>query len=170
MEKLTPIQEIITKHIADESCEFVIVRKEHFMVTDKKMLLVQPLHFFSIPEEQVKCLEGKAFSKETFREVERAEDVRFEEDGVYCVSKSGTVRKKVFYNEAVEFNWQKVTNLAINLLPSDGNGISALQFAKLGKCMLKQADDLFEIYQVENTNLKVVVSPGYKGQYALIAI
>ncbi len=170
MQKLTPINEIITKQVADENCEYVIVRKGNFIVTDKRMMIIQPLHLFSIPEEQIKIAEGKAFSKESFREIQKADDIVFEEDGVYCTAKNGSVKKKVFYHQKpINFDWQKLIELASKLEPSDGNGITPTQFSKLAKGMLKIADSLFEIYRVSNTNLKVIIEPNYKGQVAFLA-
>ncbi|SEC46284.1 hypothetical protein SAMN04489761_3062 [Tenacibaculum sp. MAR_2009_124] len=170
MSKLTQIQEVITKQVADENCEYVIVRNGNFIVTDKKMMIIQPLTLFSIPEAQIKLVEGKAFSKESFREIQKSEDIVFEEDGVFCTSKNGQVKKKVFYSEnKVNFDWQKLVELSKNIEKSDGNGITPLQFSKLSKGMLKVSDSLFEIYKVVNTNLKVIVDPSYKGQLAFLA-
>lgn len=170
MSKLTQIQEVITKQVADENCEYVIVRNGNFIVTDKRMMIIQPLTLFSIPEEQIKKVEGKAFSKESFREIQKADDIVFEEDGVFCVSKNGQVKKKIFYHDnQVNFDWQKLVELAKNIEKSDGNGITPLQFSKLSKGMLKVSDTLFEIYKVVNTNLKVIVDPNFKGQLAFLA-
>ncbi len=170
MQKLTQIQEVITKQVADVNCEYVIVRKGNFIVTDKRMMIIQPLSLFSIPEEQIKIAEGKSFSKESFREIQKADDIIFEEDGVYCIGKNNSVKKKVYYNASpVDFNWEKLVSLATNLEPSDGNGITPTQFSKLAKGMLKISDSLFEIYKVANTNLKVIVEPNYKGQLAFLA-
>ena len=170
MSKLTQIQEVITKQVADANCEYVIVRNGNFIVTDKRMMIIQPMHLFSIPEEQIAKAEGKAFSKEAFREIQKAETITFEEDGVYCVSKNGSVRKKVFYHErAISYNWQKLVSLAKELEPSDGVGITPNQFTKLAKGMLTYTDNLFEIYRVKNTNLKVIVDPNFKGQIAFLA-
>lgn len=169
MQKLTPINEIITKQVADQNCEYVMVRKGNFIVTDKRLMIIQPLHLFSIPEEQIKIAEGKAFSKESFREIQKADDIVFEEDGVYCTGKNGSVKKKVFYHsEEVNYNWEQLIHLSENLEPSDGNGITPAQFNKLSKGMLKISDSLFEIFQVTNTNLKVIIAPNYKGQIAFL--
>lgn len=170
MQKLTPIQELITKQVADENCEYVIVRQGNFIATDKKIMIIQPLHLFSIPQEQIDIVEGKSFSKEAFREIQKADDIIFEEDGVFCVSKNGSVKKKVFYNtKKVDLDWEALINLIDNLEPSDGNGITPTQFNKLSKGMLNISDSLFEIYQVTNTNLKVIIAPNYKGQIAFLA-
>lgn len=170
MSKLTQIQEVITKQVADANCEYVIVRQGNFIVTDKKLMIIQPLSLFSIPEEQIKLAEGKAFSKESYREIQKSEKILFEEDGVYCISKSGSVKKKIFYHERhIDYNWQQLVKLAKDLIPSDGIGITPNQFSKLAKGMLSISDNLFEIYQVKNTNLKVIIEPNYKGQIAFLA-
>jgi hypothetical protein len=170
MSKLTQIQEVITKQVADANCEYVIVRQGNFIVTDKRLMIIQPLSLFSIPEDQIKIVEGKAFSKESFREIQKAETIIFEEDGVFCTSKSGSVKKKIYYHERhINYDWQKLVKLATNLIPSDGIGITPNQFSKLAKGMLTISDNLFEIYQVKNTNLKVIVDPNYKGQIAFLA-
>ncbi len=172
MAKFTQIQEVLTKQIADENCNYILVRNGNFIVTDKKMLVIQPLNLFNIPEEQIQIAEGKCFSKESFREIQKAEKIEFKNEGVYCEAKKGSVKKMIYYNNYNnnDFDWQTLLKFAQTIEPCDGNGITPLQFSKLSKSLLKDAENLFEIYRINNTNLKAVIAPNYKGQIALIAI
>ncbi len=169
MEKLNPIHEIITKQVVNENCEYVLIRKGNLIVTDRKIMVIQPLKYYSIPEEQILLLEGKAFSKESFREIQKADELTFKEDGVYCSCKSGTVKKKIFYQETdVNFEWDYLLELAKNIKPCDGIGIKAEYYVKLSKCMLNYSSDFIKVYQIEHTNLKVIKDENYEDQYAFL--
>lgn len=169
MEKLNPIHEIITKQVVNENCEYVLIRNGNLIVTDRKIMVIQPLKYYAIPEEQIQLLEGKALSKEAFREVQKADELIFKDDGVHCVCKSGTVKKKIFYQETdINFEWQFLINLAQDIEPCDGIGIKAEYYVKLSKCMLNYSSDFIKVYQINNTNVKVIKDENYQDQYAFL--
>jgi hypothetical protein len=169
MGKLNPIHEVIKKQIVDERYEFVIVKNESFIVTDKHIMIIQPLKYYNVPVDQIRFIEGKAFSKESFREIQKADTIEFREEGVFCVSKGGKVKKVVYYHQGIDFKVDTLLNLSENLEPANGNGIKPEQYMRLSKSMLTLDESLLEIYKVPNTNLKVVKAPNYEDQIAFIA-
>lgn len=169
MEKLNPINEIITKQVANENYEYIFVTENCFVVTDRKIMIIQPLSYYAIPDDQAALLNGKCFSKEAFREIQKADQIKFMEEGVYCLAKSNTVKKMVFYNEReckIDLNFYK--EFMENISPCDGSRIKADYFVKLSKCLLNYNADHLHFFQIENTNIKMIKDDRYEEQITLL--
>lgn len=169
MEKLNPINEIITKQVANENYEYIFVKDDCFVVTDRKIMIIQPLTYYAIPDDQIALLNGKCFSKESFREIQKADQIKFLEEGVFCISKAGTVKKLVFYNDKeckIDIDYFK--GLLQDIVPCDGTGVKADYYVKLSKCLLNYNSDNLHFFQIENTNLKMIKDDRYEDQITLL--